>query len=110
MSLKDKALLTDEERKPFNCETKIIGAIKALRQAPLKFEITKLLEAQHEKTIKAVLQSLSDIKPLGEEEIIAEYESWDDIDPENEYQMKGLKGIAQAALEDYNRQMKEMLG
>jgi hypothetical protein len=39
------------------------------------------------------------LEGLTEEELLEEYESWTDINPDDEYQMKGLRGITQATID-----------
>jgi len=105
MSLKDKALLTDEEIKTAKDEAE---RLSWTHKAHPCFEEEKyLLETQYNKTIKTLLQSLSDIKPLGEDEINKLWHRWASS---NSKQVKDfINSIAQAALEDYNRQVREML-
>jgi len=102
MSLKDKALLTDEELDDcyFNPPTTLANEFKDYREVS-----RHIAETQHKKTVQTILQSLSDIKPLGEEKILDAY--YDNLGIGGVQHNDGCRAIAQAALEDYNRQIKE---
>jgi len=117
VSLKDKALLTD---------TEIIGVVELVDERHYvsfdkskqmnTFDVNPLLKAQHDKTVKTILQALSDIKPLGDEGIKEELKKYFTEEqmmmPEEIHEIVCgvIAVVRKVTLEDYNRQMKEMLG